>query len=80
MGCDWLVASFDMIYYSKGIAHNAQAGLRVCCLQTPKDRFSRLKALIKVTYQRHYQQEHPDIYEEIIPSYFDDVDKKRCDW
>ena len=46
-------ASFDMILPNKQITKvlirltEAQAGMHLCCLQTPENRFSRAKAQIK---------------------------------
>ena len=35
-----------MILSKKQITKSAQAGMRLCCLQTPEDRFSRVEAHI----------------------------------
>ena len=43
----WLVASLHMILLDKRIT-KALISLRLCCLQTPEDRFSRVEAHILV--------------------------------
>ena len=40
------------------VCADAQAGLRLCCSQTPKDRFSRVEAQLWYVYLFHIFKEH----------------------
>ena len=41
-----LIASLDMIFSIRRITKDVEAGLRLCCLQTPEDRGSHVEAHI----------------------------------